>query len=105
MKRDEISGPDGNGGMMVKDYVCLLEKMLFIMEACEIFDEISAKAAIIGLRQKTWQYPIGELLYTMDLYLRNGDFEKASRVAERIIETTADYACRLNEMIMGNEVP
>jgi CheY-like chemotaxis protein len=65
----------------------LREKLLAVKEACGVFDKKTAKNTINDLRQKTWPKETGDLLGAIAEHLLNGDFEEASKAAEKIIQT------------------
>ena len=69
------------------DYAYLREKLHVIKEVCEVYDKITAKETITGLRQKPWPPAVRELLDIMAGQLLSGDFEEVSQTADKIVET------------------
>ena len=78
---DEYSEPSN------EDIMYLREQLFALAEACEAYDQKSAKAIVNALRQKNWPHSVKELLGKMAEYLLNGDFKEVSNAAEKITKT------------------
>ena len=66
--------------------VYLREKILFIQEACNVFDKKAAKNTLDELKHKKWSPKTTELLNTIAEYLLHSDFEEASKKCESFLE-------------------
>ena len=65
--------------------VYLREKLIFIKEACSIFDKKSIKNTLNELRDRTWSYTIKEMLNTMAEHLLHSDFDNVIAIVDEYI--------------------
>ena len=67
------------------DYAYLHEKLRLVKEACERYDQKSAKENLAELRQRTWPQQINKRLGEMAELLLGGDFDLAIDAADQTI--------------------
>jgi HPt (histidine-containing phosphotransfer) domain-containing protein len=65
--------------------VHLREKILFIQEACNVFDKKAAKNTLDELKHKTWSPKTTELLNALSECLLHSDFEEAAKKCESFL--------------------
>ena len=67
----------------------LHEKLLEIAAACDIYDKLTAKAALDELKQKLWPDHINTVLDELAVHILHSAFKRAAVVAENTAETCA----------------
>jgi CheY-like chemotaxis protein len=80
-KENEKTVEDESGDTLVH----LREKILFIQEACNVFDKKTAKNTLDELRHKRWSHKTTELLNKIAECLLHSDFEEVVKKCESFL--------------------
>ncbi|MDR0323260.1 MAG: response regulator [Treponema sp.] len=71
--------------MIDKNMAFIKENLILIKDACNSFDQKTARSILIRLKKKNWPLKLREQLNAMSEYLLAGDFETVSAAADKIM--------------------
>jgi signal transduction histidine kinase/DNA-binding response OmpR family regulator len=81
-KEEEKTVEDVSGDMLI----FLRKKILFIKEACKVYNKKAVKNSLDELKNKKWPPKAAELLNNITEYLLHSDFEEAAKECESFLK-------------------